>query len=289
MSVLTSVILSTVIGDYNSGSFAIYAVAATLVLLPISIACDIFYSKQEPSKKTGAASIVMVIHAVIFALFGIGALIAAVFSIVSMFTSSSDSSASQIALFSSLIIFVLYIVTFLRTLNPAKLPWIRRSFIIFMAVAVGVIGLFGILGPAAHERATRTDRLIDDNLSSLSSDIDGYARQNNKLPGDLSALSLTGDTKKLVDDNLVNYKPDTLSPTPNVNSYDTSTYSSTTYQSSRRTYYYQLCVEYKKEKKDKYTSSYDSYSVDSNGYTSYISSSSHPAGEKCYKLKTSEY
>jgi hypothetical protein len=289
MSILTAVVLSTLLGDNETNSFTIYAVAGILVLLPISVVCDVFYSKQEPDKKTGAASIVMVIHAVLFALFGIGALIGAVFSLVSMFTSSSDSTVSQVALYSSIIIFFLYVATFLRTLNPPKFPWIRRAFTIFMVLSVGIVAVFGIVGPAAHERATRTDRLIDENLYQVTDSISSYSRKNNSLPSNLSQLSLHGDAKKLIDDNLVRYEANALPASSNLNNTSTSSYSTYTYNLSNKTYYYQLCVDYKKEKKDKYSSYRDDYSTDKDGYTSYISTSSHPAGEKCYKVKTTDY
>ena len=60
--------ISELLKDADVGSFDPYAVAAVLVLLPVSFITDFFYSKREPGKKTGAATIVMVIHAVLYAL-----------------------------------------------------------------------------------------------------------------------------------------------------------------------------------------------------------------------------
>jgi hypothetical protein len=68
MSALTASVFAYFIAHSSDGKFMPFAIAAVLVLLPISIACDYFYSKQEPVKKTGAASIVMILHAVLFAL-----------------------------------------------------------------------------------------------------------------------------------------------------------------------------------------------------------------------------
>lgn len=285
MSALTISVLANFITGAETGGFTPYGIAAVLVLLPISIVCDVFYSKQEPQKKAGAASIVMVIHAVIFALFGIGAVIAIVFSLVSMLTSSSDSSGTSVSLFSAMIITVLYAAVFLRTINPQRLPMVRRFFIIFMTAVVGIIAILGIVGPVAHERATRNDRLISGNLSTLKSQIDDYARDKDRLPDSLRDLDLNGDTKVLVDKNLVKYTPNTQS-------------SSTTSPSNTRnsiakstTYYYQLCVTYTKAtKKDRYGSSYSSNKEDSSGYSTYLNTyNSHPAGEECYKLKTNSY
>lgn len=284
MSFLTASILANFIGDADTGSFTPYAIAAVLVLLPISIVCDFFYSKHEPQKKSGAASIVMVIHAVLFALFGIGALIGIVFSLVTMFTSSSDSANTKVSLFSAMIITVLYGAVFLRTINPPRLHFVRRFYILFMTLVVGVISVLGIVGPVARERSTRNDRLIESGLSSVEIAVSGYARKNGKLPDTLASLDLTGDGKQLVSKGLVQYKPNTLPPSNPPNNYSSRALRNTT-----PIYYYQLCVTYARESKNKYRSSYLD-KADSDGYqTSLYTYEGHDAGEKCYKLKTDDY
>lgn len=127
MSVLTVTVLANFISKSDTSGFMPYGIAAVLVLLPISIICDVIYSKHEPLKKLGAASLVMIIHAVLFALFGIGSLIGIVISLVMLFTSSGDSSGTQTALYSSMIITVLYTAVFLRTMNPDE----HRGFVAF--------------------------------------------------------------------------------------------------------------------------------------------------------------
>lgn len=282
MSILTATVISSFINDSDTGCFTPYAIAAVLVLLPISIVTDIYYTKREPLKKTGAAAIVMVIHAVIFALFGIGSLIAAVISVITMFTSTSSSHASQVALLSAIIIFILYAVTFLRTLLPGKFPWLRRAFIMFMVGVVGIIAILGVVGPVAKARATRTDKLIEQNLPSLSTAINSYAAKNRRLPSDLNSLSFTGnnDAKLLVDQNLVTYKQDSA-PASSTNYYSTN-YTGQTYNTTP-TYYYELCVTYKKASGQQYPD-YGTGSGD--GYDSYPTTYYHDAGYTCYKLKT---
>lgn len=288
MSVLTVTVLANLIAKSETGSFTPYGIAAVLVLLPISIACDVFYSKKEPAKKTGAASIVMVIHAVIFALFGIGAVIAIVFSLVQMLTSSGDNSGTQVSLYSAMIIAILYGAAFLRTINPARIPILKRSYIIFMTIVVGIIAVLGLVGPVAHERATRNDRLITSNIHSLKTSIDSYAKSKNRLPDTLNELDLTGNAKLLVDKNLVKY---TAHKQPS------SSVSKSTGVGTRRTtstntiYYYELCITYAKELKNKYSSSGSNNKADSDGYVTYLDTyyGAHPAGEKCYKVKTEDY
>jgi hypothetical protein len=282
LSILTAMVIANFINDTELGGFTPYGIAAILVLLPISYICDHFYSKKEPQKKAGVEVLVMVIHAVIFALFGIGSLIFAVFSVVQLFTNSGGSSAAQASLYTSLIIAFYYGITFLRTLNPSFIPWIRRFYRIIMPISIGIIAILGIVGPMAQERNTRDDRLMMSELPSVQSSINNYARANDELPTNLEALTLSGDSKQLVDRKLVTYKPQAATITPASILGDSDI-------TPRATYRYELCVTYKKESKDygKYSSYDNTYEED--GYASYLSVYSHPAGEVCYKLKTSEY
>jgi hypothetical protein len=257
-----------------------YAIAIVLVLLPISFITDIFYSKQEPQHKRGGIQVVMIIHAVIFALFGIGSLIAAVIAVVMMFVSSGDHTGAKITLFSSLIIALYYAITFLRTLNPARLPLIKRSYKFVMLVTVGIIALLGILGPVAKERGTRDDRLISSHLPSVASAVSSYSRTNKKLPESLEDLSLSGDAEKLAKSGKVTYKQQGTG---------TSTNTSTRATTTRTVFKYDLCVKYKAESNG-YGRYGDIYTRTNTEYTtSYVSTYAHPAGDVCYKLITSEY
>ncbi len=276
LSVLTGAVLANFIDQADTGGFTPYAVAAVLVLLPISLICDVLYSKREPQKKVGGAMIIMVIHAVLFALIGIGSLIVAVFSIVSLTTSSTDHSATLVSLYTALIITVFYAVTFLRTLNPGGLRWIRWAYMGFMLVFVGLFIVLGLAGPVANARVTKDDRLIESDLPDITTAITAYATQSNRLPDSLSAISLDSEPKQLIDRGLVTYTPNSL---PQGFSDATPASIATT---TATTYYYTLCVTYKK------ASPGGSVSLNSstNGYTDYIDTTPHPAGLVCYKVST---
>lgn len=284
----TSCLSGAVFAYYTLGedtsSMIPYAVAAVLVLLPLSAVCDYFYSKKEPEKKTGASAVVMIIHAVLFAIFGIGALITAVFSLVSLFIGNNSEEGMGIVLGTSLIVFVLYAAAFLRALLPFKPTLIRRLFVIIMITVIGLMCFLGFIGPVAGARLTRTDRLIESNLSSLPYSIDAYVRDNNRLPTRLSDLSLREGEKELVDENLVVYKPMTSSSSTSDILRDIGANSSSSYSNGKTatTYRYQLCVDYKKAKEGE---SYSSYDNDSDGYRNSVSNYTHPAGNVCYKLK----
>lgn len=282
---LTGSVMYTLVADSDTGSFIVYALASVLVLLPVSFICDKIYSQNEPSRKTGAATIVMVIHAVIFALFSIGMLVSSVFAIVSLLTSESDSGGTQAALYTTLIMGIVYAALFIRTLNPPQFPFVRKIFWIFIVSLIGMMVLVSILGPISKERSLRNDKLIENNLSYVVNGISDYSSDNNKLPEDLSSIYIDGDAKKLIDLNLVKYNPEEKTTKASPNSLQ-NTNDLTTNNYSREVFYYSLCVNYDKDKK----SSYRSYSrKDSDGYTDYIDVYEHPAGQVCYKLKTPDY
>lgn len=283
-------LLATTLVHMMSGAgtegFTPYGIAATLVLLPIAAVCDILYSKHEPEKKTGAASIVMVIHAVIFALLGIGSLITVVFTAVSL--SLSDTSVKEVTpiIITGLCLAIIYGLTFVRTLHPTKIPLINRIYLIFMITVTTITILMAIVGPISFERKTKNDKIIVNNLNTLSDEIEDYAKTNNKLPETLNEINATDDgVKKLIRSNLVTYKPNTyntLDEQPNTN-YN----SNQTYRTTKDDYYYQLCVTYVEPSAN--YGNYDTPRVDESGYETYLSVYEHPGGNICYKVKTTDY
>ncbi len=272
LSILLTTVIANLVSGADTSSFTPYGIAAVIVLLPIAAVCDYFYSKHEQNKKTGGSLIIMVIHAVIFAIFCIGSLIGMVFSIVQLFTSASNTSATMTALYSTSITAILYGAAFVRTLNPTKPRFIKKAFMVFMIIVTMVVVVLAIIGPVSYERSTRDDRLISENISYLQQAIDTYASDNGNLPAQLSDLQTTGDATKLIKNGLVRYTAHTQAATSRSLSYSSGT---------TKTFYYEFCVDYKKRSGTSYDSNAD--------YTSYISAYSHPAGEVCYKLKTSAY
>lgn len=281
--VITSMIFSYFMLSADVADALPYSIAAVLVLLPISVVCDIFYSKKEPEKKIGAASVIMIIHAVIFALCCVASLVVIVLNLVKLLISSSDSTSAQVFIYCALIMFAVYAVLFLRTILPGRLFWMRRLVIIFMIAVAGTMTVISFVGPIANTMLTRNDVLIDNNILAVTSAIDSYTQDNNKLPDTLADISLTGDAKKLVSDNLVTYKND-------------GRYLDGTDSSYSKVYHYQLCVTYAKADESKYGTYGDTgFSAESirinNDYSSYLSTSGHPAGEVCYKVssETNDY
>ena len=267
-----------------------YAIAATLVLLPLSLACDIFYARKEPVKKAGASMVVMVIHAVIFALFGIGLLITAVLSLVQVAIGSSDSYDSLVVwILTALTSTVVYAVAFVRTLNPAQKLRLNRILPVVLAGIVGLFIVLGFVGPVAQAALTRDDRDIQRSLPDISRSIDRYVSDNKKLPDSLSDVRLDSEAKSLVDRNLVTYKSVGVTQ----RSSSSSSSSSRTFEdvtrggslltrSQSKEYRYELCATFKKADQD---SSYDDYYAEEDEYRTSVSTYGHPEGQVCYKLK----
>lgn len=289
LSVLTTTVLASFIVDADTSGFTPYGIAAVLVLLPISFVTDYFYSKKEIQKKAGAEMLVMVVHAVLFALFGIGALIGAVFATVQLLTSSADTASVQVGLFSCLIISVYYAITFLRALNPARLALVQKFYKFIMLATVGLIVILAFVGPVAQEVSRRDDKLIEAGIGDVSRAINNYAQKNKELPKDLNQLDLSGDEKKLIEKELVEYKPEgPVQQTINRTSPSTSTSRIRQPINPRVEYRYQLCANFAKESRG-YEKDYSSPALRGSEYDTYVSAYSHPAGEVCYKVKTSSY
>lgn len=261
---LVYMVLLSFMTERSPGDAALYAIAATLVLLPLSVACDVFYVRREPLKKAGASMVVMVFHAVIFAVLGIGALIAAVFSLIQLYVGSGDSTSTQVWLYSFLIAAAVYALLFMRALNPFSSQKPARLFPVAMVAIVGVFVVLGFVGPLAVERESRDDRRIEAHLSGVQHEINNYIYANKQLPKDLQVLNITDNgARQLVDDELVTYKQRGTVAKDN----------------GASEYRYELCVSYVRAS----STGYRSYS--DGEYSEYLDSYNHPKGEACYSLK----
>lgn len=275
---LIFIVILFLLAHQNHSSAIPYAIASSLVLLPISVVCDYFYGKREPSKKSGAAVIVMVVHAVIFALLGIGALIAAVFNIVQMVISTSSDGASTTAWTISFVVSaLLFGFMFLRTLNLSPKLKIQRVYPLTMIILVVGFMIVAFVGPVHRSSLTKNDRNISDNLQSVADAVNEYAMNNNKLPSSLSNVSLGDAAAVIVNSNLVTYKQEAPTSISKASDYANGDTAGNTY------FHYELCVSYKFE--DESANSYDG-TVSGSRYDTFVNTSNHPAGNVCYKVET---
>lgn len=283
-----------------------YPLAAVIILFIFALATDFFYARREPAKKAGAANVIMVLHAVPFVLVSIGALITAVFCLISMILNNNSpyvGDSSLIALYTALATVVMFGLIAARVLFGSRRAAVRIVLWVMSILAVLVFLIVALSGPAMEAIRTRDDRLIEDALPSLASDIRDYTSEKNQLPVKLTdvthgASDSSAQVQRMIDQNLVTYKPNTL-PSTSGNSWAPSSRSSSmksydyTQESSDKKFYYQMCVDYKAEKKSRYnykSSVEKSMSVDGSAgsasdYSEYFYNiSAHPKGNVCYNL-----
>ncbi|HUC96208.1 MAG TPA: hypothetical protein VMR16_00900, partial [Candidatus Saccharimonadales bacterium] len=112
--------------------------------------------------------------------------------------------------------------------------------------------------------------------------IDNYVSSRNKLPDNLGSIDLIGDAKTIVDRNLVKYFPNSKPAITTPSTFNP--------KASTTTYYYELCVNYKEAINNNDTpivQSYPPIPANSDGYSSYVSTANHPAGDYCYRVSSS--
>ncbi len=275
---LMGVVLANFILHESVSETVPYAIATSVVLLPIAFFTDLFYRKHEPVKKAGGAMVIMVIHTVLYALLGIISLIIAVFIGVNSLINVGEPLDSQmVGLFTALFAALLYAALFLRTLNPFKSRKFSLSYGIAMIVVTVTLLVLAIVGPVVASVASRGDRVIEQGLPSVQAAVETYISDNNKLPASLKDVTINNeDAQKLVDENKVEYIA--VGKTESVKVKNSQVNSESYFR-------YQLCVEYKA---DSGNSRYSSGYYDGNGsegYGTYISTYSHGEGRTCYKLQ----
>lgn len=269
-----------------------YSLAAVIVLFAISLICDVFYSRRETLQKSGAAMVIMIIHAVIFALFGIGSLIVAVFAIVRLLIGDSNGSSygdsgALTTLITGSVIAVVYGATLLRTVRPFKLKRSGLVYWIFMGVITVSITTLAIAGPTWNARLTRDDRLIERALPQLSETIRNHTAKSDALPNTLADVreEAPDEVRQLIDRNLVEYKPGKKIDTPEQNAEDLpiiSPASKPIVAPNVDAFRYSLCVTYKAKKGSDTYPARDMELYNQTSPETYY----HDAGRVCYDLVT---
>jgi hypothetical protein len=277
-----------VVGSESSSDWASivsYPIASVLVLLIVAAVVDFFYRRREPAKKEGFATAVMVIHTVIFALFGIGALVGAVFTLISLVLNDAPSADKgiRVALYTALTLVPIYAILTARTTLVAKWRKIPMLTTIVLGAGALVFIAIGVFGPVMQSVATRQDRQVTSALSTIVYAVNSYDQDHDKLPESLDGLSYNtyGSTdaetvKSLLAKGVITYKPNT-DPGTELKPQDTYSF--------RTVRYYQLCGTFTNEQK----SSYGSLPSEKSSYSESINAQYHAKGEQCYNVKTNTY
>ncbi len=215
------------------------AVAAVIILLVVSIICDLSYSKREDEQKSGIAMVIMLIHAVIFGLLTVGSFIGIVFGIIRLFVTTGSIIPHQILIATSIILFLLYLITLVRVVRPFASVKFRLIYRVLMSLIAVCAIAAAIIGPVAESVKTKNDRAVAAAVAPLASSIRTFTREQARLPTSLEEVNLTDKESTLgfVRKGLITYKPDIRKATENSTS--TAKYVTTT-----KTLYYQLCANY---------------------------------------------
>lgn len=284
----------SIIGDDLSTVVA-YPIAAVVVLLLMSVVTDMFYMRREPAHKTGVATAIMVVHTVIFALFGVGLIVSSVFIVLQMMLNTSADKTLYAFLYTALVGIVVYVILVLRTTMVAK---VKRLALITMASLSAIALLFVVLciaGPVVQSLATKQDRQVESALSVVQSAVVSYTEKNNKLPTTVSMLNFDDglgaisnkDVQSLLKKGVIEYTPNMKAPYQSDDSSSQDTYM----RSFSTSYYFELCATFTHDKNPNKSSRYPAsdnspYSGASNSSSyDYLDTYSHKAGRQCYTLR----
>lgn len=274
----------------------VYPLSAVIVTYLFAIASDFFYHRYEPAVKTGAANVIMLIHAVLYILVAAGAAIGFVFSIISyaLNTTASAGNGSLTAVLIATVALVVFGAVAIRVVLGGKKSMVRKTVWIAMSLLTIVVIAAAVVGPIAKSITLKNDRLIEQNLSSVPSLINDYVDANKKLPANLKDVKVTSynseEVQRLIDSGLVEYKPGVVQENSSKSSSTKDTTDTTgMIKNYSKELPYQLCVTYQAEKNvDSYNRNYDSPYAGSKG-VSYITATSHPKGNVCYDLVANYY
>lgn len=190
VSVITNYVLNV---DTTVTTEAVaYAVAASFIVLPLAFTLDVFFSRHEDDNKSNASSVVMVVHAVGFAVISVIALITAVFNLINMVLNDYDDKGLWIAVVAAVTTCVLFGILFIRTIKPELFPRLREYYRYLILALILIAGFWAIFGPGAKALDTKQSRGVRDSMMQITSAVDNYVTSNGTLPKDIDAMMSAG-------------------------------------------------------------------------------------------------
>ena len=289
----------------NSLTYLAYPLASVTVMLVLAVVTEVLYGRREPAHKVGAASVLTLIHVVLYVLAAVGSLIAALFALISYLLSSDTTGTTEkgmhVMLWTGLAVAVIFGLTAARIMFGGGKSLLRKvQLIVMVAAAVGTIAAC-ILGPVVTLQVTKDDRLIEAGLPSLDSAIQYYTYENGKLPERFDQLNLDNvytresEVGQLVARNLVEYTPNSKTSTPidTPSPIDKSTSPVAGVSLSySKLHFYQLCVTFQRAKQSERSGGIEimpavdssSTGIGTSGSSSslYLEINKHDKGRVCY-------
>lgn len=257
--------------------WVIFVIAAVFVLLPLSLTFDYFFSRHERDHKIGIGMVLMVIHAVLAALFAVTGLALAVYSAASMVVFADEASDMVTLLASAVAAMVIFGLIFIRIMRPATRSRLRLIVRTALFLLISGALVWAIVGPATQVVTRQQDDRMVLALQSTSTIISGYAYAESELPNKLEdalQYSYFGDTG--LDSLEKNLASGRITYTPNILPASS--------EDGLTTLYYEVCAtfDYADETRGQY--SYG-VSADERGFSESFIDISTEAGTTCYKLK----
>lgn len=289
-SILVGMGMTLATEGYSQGmSSALYAVIALVIILPIALISDRIYSKKERPRKVGIGLVLMVLHAVIFAIVAVVALATALYILVQhlLFDDGSLEPLTVAAVAGWLAI------TFgLIVLRIVRGDFARLIKLVVLLATIAVL-IWGIAGPVSQAVVRRDDDRAERAMQDLYGMITMQAANTGSLPADIKAAidedtfnspAMKTSVKNAADAGLVTYTPN-VQPAEVV---DEDGYTQTVH-------YFELCVTYKYDNPNRtgwYGTYPEPYITDDSGvskssdYENVYTGTSTEAGTHCYQYKT---
>lgn len=288
-SILVAIGTSLAVNGYSSGvSSALYAVIALVITLPIALISDRFYSKKERQRKVGIGLVLMVLHAVIFAIVAVVALATALYTLMQHLLFDDGMGTLLTIAATSGWLAISFGLIVLRIVRGD----ISRIIKLVVVLAIIAVLVWGIAGPVSQAVMRRDDDKAERAMQDLYSMITMQVSTSGVLPDSIKA-AIDGDVynssymkatvKSAADAGLVTY-------TPNVEPAETTNEDGYT----QTTYYFELCVTYKHDNPSRanwnsmmFAEPYSaSDSRASSDYANVYSGTSNEAGTHCYQYQT---
>jgi len=284
-NILVSVLVSFwVMPRFSESSESVaYAVAASLIVMPIAFVCDVFFSKREDNLKSPIASIGRVVFTIIYALASLGGLVSLVFNLINIVLNGTTGNDIWVAIATSATVFIAYLLLFVRVIRPHFVNWWRAFYRLFVALTVLIIAGLAIAGPVADAIKTRQDRALRSSMEFVVNSIRDNVNSGRPLPKNvdeaisaapnyLYSQAQANNSKDFAMKNIIIYTPDSKPATSSDGSI---------------TYYYQICgvFEYDSNVREGGSSPIKSDTA----YSEYLDFGQIKAGKTCYNISTTFY
>ena len=261
-----------------------YAVAASLILIPIAFVTDVIFSKREDSLKSTASSIARIVFSIIYALVALGGLVSLVFISINYLLNGFMGEEVWVAVATSLTVFLAYLLLFIRVARPNFITSMRTMYRWLIALVIVIVCALAISGPVVNAFKTRQDRSIRSSMELIVNSISDNVSSGKSLPSNINeavstvpqpmySKSQSENTLDFANRGLITYEPNSRQVSTTVDS---------------RTYFYQICGVFEYETVSGTSSATPVQTTSAGGYSTYLDFGSIKKGKNCYGI-SAEY